>query len=460
METNDNLFNDSDSLFDGMDASTSEMQFATAVEPEYETPANTEFWKVLVVDDEKDIHLMTSLALESLHFRDKKIQFLNAYSATEAKEILAREQDIALVLLDVVMETTDAGLKLVEHIRHIMNMQNLRIVLRTGQPGYAPEMEVIKSFDINDYQNKAEVTQNKLITATISSLRSYQLLQMLEDYSQSLEQMVEQRTLEVMLQKTQIEDQHEEIKSSITYAKRIQMAILPTEEYIKKVATKSFVLFKPKDIVSGDFYWFEIIPNHQTGAKEVFAAVVDCTGHGVPGAMVSLIGYNGLQRCLNELNLREPNQILDALSAIVEESFSRSNSDMKDGMDISLIRVANDKLTYAGANNSIYITRENQLIELKADRQPIGKYAYRKPFTLHTFDLMLNDTIYLFTDGYADQFGGPKNKKLKYSAFKELLIAQKNTNMNTQAENIFQFFENWRGSHEQIDDVCIMGLQY
>jgi len=308
METNDNLFNDSDSLFDGMDASTSEMQFATAVEPEYETPANTEFWKVLVVDDEKDIHLMTSLALESLHFRDKKIQFLNAYSATEAKEILAREQDIALVLLDVVMETTDAGLKLVEHIRHIMNMQNLRIVLRTGQPGYAPEMEVIKSFDINDYQNKAEVTQNKLITATISSLRSYQLLQMLEDYSQSLEQMVEQRTLEVMLQKTQIEDQHEEIKSSITYAKRIQMAILPTEEYIKKVATKSFVLFKPKDIVSGDFYWFEIIPNHQTGAKEVFAAVVDCTGHGVPGAMVSLIGYNGLQRCLNELNLREPNQ--------------------------------------------------------------------------------------------------------------------------------------------------------
>jgi len=460
METNDNLFNDSDSLFDGMDASTSEMQFATAVEPEYETPANTEFWKVLVVDDEKDIHLMTSLALESLHFRDKKIQFLNAYSATEAKEILAREQDIALVLLDVVMETTDAGLKLVEHIRHIMNMQNLRIVLRTGQPGYAPEMEVIKSFDINDYQNKAEVTQNKLITATISSLRSYQLLQMLEDYSQSLEQMVEQCTLEVMLQKTQIEDQHEEIKSSITYAKRIQMAILPTEEYIKKVATKSFVLFKPKDIVSGDFYWFEIIPNHQTGAKEVFAAVVDCTGHGVPGAMVSLIGYNGLQRCLNELNLREPNQILDALSAIVEESFSRSNSDMKDGMDISLIRVANDKLTYAGANNSIYITRENQLIELKADRQPIGKYAYRKPFTLHTFDLMLNDTIYLFTDGYADQFGGPKNKKLKYSAFKELLIAQKNTNMNTQAENIFQFFENWRGSHEQIDDVCIMGLQY
>ncbi|MDP4762550.1 MAG: SpoIIE family protein phosphatase, partial [Salibacteraceae bacterium] len=131
---------------------------------------------------------------------------------------------------------------------------------------------------------------------------------------------------------------------------------------------------------SGDFYWFEIVPNKQTSKDEVFAAVVDCTGHGVPGAMVSLIGYNGLQRCLNELNLREPNQILDALSAIVEESFSRSNSDMKDGMDISLIRVADDKLTFAGANNSIYITRKSELIELEADRQPIGKYAYRKPF--------------------------------------------------------------------------------
>ncbi|MDP4664510.1 MAG: response regulator [Salibacteraceae bacterium] len=379
MDINDNLFNDTDSLFADEDINTSDMQYAESA-LESEVSDSGECWKVLVVDDEKDIHLMTSLALESLNFKDKKIQFLNAYSAQQAKEILSKEENIALILLDVVMETTDAGLKLVEHIRQTMNMQNLRIVLRTGQPGYAPEMEVIKSFDINDYQNKAEVTQNKLITATISSLRSYQLLQMLEDYSQSLEQMVEQRTVEVMNQKTQIEDQHQEIKSSITYAKRIQMAILPTEEYIKKVAPKSFVLFKPKDIVSGDFYWFEIVPNKQTSKDEVFAAVVDCTGHGVPGAMVSLIGYNGLQRCLNELNLREPNQILDALSAIVEESFSRSNSDMKDGMDISLIRVADDKLTFAGANNSIYITRKSELIELEADRQPIGKYAYRKPF--------------------------------------------------------------------------------
>ncbi|MDP4843455.1 MAG: response regulator, partial [Salibacteraceae bacterium] len=287
MDINDNLFNDTDSLFADEDINTSDMQYAESA-LESEVSDSGECWKVLVVDDEKDIHLMTSLALESLNFKDKKIQFLNAYSAQQAKEILSKEENIALILLDVVMETTDAGLKLVEHIRQTMNMQNLRIVLRTGQPGYAPEMEVIKSFDINDYQNKAEVTQNKLITATISSLRSYQLLQMLEDYSQSLEQMVEQRTMEVMNQKTQIEDQHQEIKSSITYAKRIQMAILPTEEYIKKVAPKSFVLFKPKDIVSGDFYWFEIVPNQQTGKDEVFAAVVDCTGHGVPGAMVSL----------------------------------------------------------------------------------------------------------------------------------------------------------------------------
>ncbi len=459
MDINDNLFNDTDSLFADVDINTSDMQYAESA-LESEVSDNGECWKVLVVDDEKDIHLMTSLALESLNFKDKKIQFLNAYSAQQAKEILSKEENIALILLDVVMETTDAGLKLVEHIRQTMNMQNLRIVLRTGQPGYAPEMEVIKSFDINDYQNKAEVTQNKLITATISSLRSYQLLQMLEDYSQSLEQMVEQRTMEVMNQKTQIEDQHQEIKSSITYAKRIQMAILPTEEYIKKVAPKSFVLFKPKDIVSGDFYWFEIVPNQQTGKDEVFAAVVDCTGHGVPGAMVSLIGYNGLQRCLNELNLREPNQILDALSAIVEESFSRSNSDMKDGMDISLIRVADDKLTFAGANNSIYITRNSELIELKADRQPIGKYAYRKPFYLQSFDLQVNDSVYLFTDGFADQFGGPKNKKMKYSTFKEILLAQKGVEMSEQANQIFNHFEAWRGTQEQIDDVCIMGLQY
>ncbi|MDP4844213.1 MAG: SpoIIE family protein phosphatase, partial [Salibacteraceae bacterium] len=188
--------------------------------------------------------------------------------------------------------------------------------------------------------------------------------------------------------------------------------------------------------------------------------VVDCTGHGVPGAMVSLIGYNGLQRCLNELNLREPNQILDALSAIVEESFSRSNSDMKDGMDISLIRVADDKLTFAGANNSIYITRKSELIELKADRQPIGKYAYRKPFSLQSFDLQVNDSVYLFTDGFADQFGGPKNKKMKYSTFKEILLAQKGVEMSEQANQIFNHFEAWRGTQEQIDDVCIMGLQY
>lgn len=460
MRPTDNLFDDNEDLFADGDLSSMDFQFAApqAEEPISDEPV--EVWKVLVVDDEKDVHLMTSLALEAVKFKDRKIQFLNAFSAEQAKQLLETEKDIALILLDVVMETTDAGLKLVEYIRQNLNLQNLRIVLRTGQPGYAPEMDVIKNFDINDYQNKSEVTQNKLITATISSLRSYQLLQMLEEYNLSLERMVEERTVEVVTQKKHIEAQHHEIKSSITYAKRIQMAILPTESYVKKVMPDSFVLFKPKDIVSGDFYWFENLMHSSHTETNVLAAVVDCTGHGVPGAMVSLIGYNGLQRCVNELNLREPHQILDALSQIVEDSFSRSNSEVKDGMDISLIRINGNTLSYAGANNAIYIVRGTELHEIKADRQPIGKYFDRKPFTSKDFILEKGDTIYLFTDGFADQFGGPKNKKFKYSTFKETLLEIQQLSMPEQTRELETIFDAWKGDYEQVDDVCIMGLKY
>ena len=270
-----------------------------------------------------------------------------------------------------------------------------------------------------------------------------------------LEQTVTERTSEIVLQKKEIETKNHEITDSINYAKRIQNAILPPAKLFKEALPESFVLFKPKDIVSGDFYWLE-----KVGDKVLYAAV-DCTGHGVPGAMVSVVGHNGLNRAVKEFGLTEPAAILDKLTQLVEETFERSESEVKDGMDISLCCLDASALTleWSGANNPIWIIRDGKIIPIKPDKQPIGKFDYRKPFTNHLFNLKKGDSIYVFTDGFADQFGGPKGKKFKYKQLEELLIGIQSVSMEEQKTALDKAYENWRGDLEQIDDVCIIGVK-
>ena len=209
------------------------------------------------------------------------------------------------------------------------------------------------------------------------------------------------------LQKALIETQHKDLTSSITYAKRIQAALLPTNSAVTESFNESFILYLPKDIVAGDFYWLE-----KTKDTTLFA-VADCTGHGVPGAMVSVICNNGLNRSVREYNITQPSKILDKTREIVIQEFAKSNEDIQDGMDIALCSIKGDKLNYSGAHNPLIVIRNKEVIKVKADRQPIGTYIKPEDFTNHTLDIQKDDMIYIFTDGFVDQFGGEKGKKYR-----------------------------------------------
>jgi serine phosphatase RsbU (regulator of sigma subunit) len=260
---------------------------------------------------------------------------------------------------------------------------------------------------------------------------------------------------QINTQKSLLEDKNKEVTDSINYAQRIQKAILPSHRLIESYLPKSFVVYLPKDIVSGDFYWVE-----KKGNKTFFA-VADCTGHGVPGAMMSVICQNALNRVINEFGITKPSEMLDKLSMLVEEGFSKSGSDVRDGMDIALcsLDLTTNKLEYAGAHNPLYVYSDNELKEIKATKQPIGRFESRIPFANHEVDVKYGDAVYLFSDGIADQFGGPDGKKYKYKRVKELLL-QNNTKSHSEQKNtIITEFAAWKGKNEQIDDVCLLGVK-
>jgi len=305
-------------------------------------------------------------------------------------------------------------------------------------------------------------------------------------------------------QKLTVEEKQKEITDSINYAKRIQEAILPTADELNKNLKNGFVLYLPKDIVAGDFYWMECLPavySSQSSASSrlktedcglILFAAADCTGHGVPGAMVSVVCNGALNRAVGEYKLTQPAEILNKVQELVVETFDKGSDDyaVRDGMDISLCSFnlsesseLSEKYTiqWAGANNPLWIIRslrhcgldpqsdheitgqarndEHKIIEIKPDKQPIGKYLTNKPFTNHEIEVMKGDRLYLFTDGFADQFGGESGKKLKYKQFKQLLLSVQHLTMDEQKNALQDFFFNWKGSLEQIDDVCVIGVE-
>jgi ligand-binding sensor domain-containing protein/serine phosphatase RsbU (regulator of sigma subunit) len=291
-----------------------------------------------------------------------------------------------------------------------------------------------------------------------------------------LEGKVKERTEEVVQKSKEIELKNKDIIDSITYAKRIQDAILPTGDMFTNQLSQTFILFNPKDIVSGDFYWLA-----QKEGKSLFAAV-DCTGHGVPGAFMSIVGYNLLDKIVGEYGTTEPNEILNKLNKGVSDALRQEidSDEIKDGMDISLCTFNKETsvLEYAGAYNPLYIitkyklealgketiepnmTDENGLMlyEVKANRFPIGSYSEStKEFSKHSFKLNKGDTVYLFSDGYADQFGGEKGKKFRYKQFKQLLLSINSKSMEEQGVILNNSFNNWKGDLEQIDDVIVIG---
>lgn len=278
----------------------------------------------------------------------------------------------------------------------------------------------------------------------------------------------------------QLRAKNKEIIDSINYARRIQNAILPTDSKIQSVFKNSFVFYKPKDIVAGDFYWLSEV--HENGESRAYFAVADCTGHGVPGAMVSVICSNALNKVVNEMRIKSPGEILSKVTALVSETFAQNEHELTDGMDIALIMVKTAKegrgrtVEYAGANSNLWVvsyraqlyeqattisTPETNLFlhEVKATQQPVGRSSKGLPFETHTLKLSASEAIYLYTDGYADQFGGSKEKKIKSVSLKKLLLSVAGQSLDSQREALRKNFNDWKGNLEQVDDVCIVGVK-
>ncbi|MCB9364930.1 MAG: tetratricopeptide repeat protein [Flavobacteriales bacterium] len=342
--------------------------------------------------------------------------------------------------------------------------------------------------------------------------------------SNKQKQIIEEQKIIVENARDLLEEKNTEITDSIQYAKRIQNAILPSAKIVKKYLNESFILYKPKDIVAGDFYWMEIVSdeggvmsgknptlNIQHSTSILFAAA-DCTGHGVPGAMVSVICNNALNKSVREYGLLDVGAILDKTREIVIQEFEKSDEEVKDGMDIALcslrFNVQDSKLyeletrsqkpetvallQYAGAHNPLWIIRsvassadegsvsrskgqqltssryeqsstqtdrQFDLIEIKADKQPIGKFEKPTPYTTNKIELQKGDSIYIFSDGYIDQFGGDKGKKFKAKSFKELILSIQDKSMEEQKIALDNAFKIWKGDLDQLDDVCIIGVK-
>ncbi|WP_343748258.1 SpoIIE family protein phosphatase [Fluviicola sp.] len=255
-------------------------------------------------------------------------------------------------------------------------------------------------------------------------------------------------------QKNLIEEKNRDLTDSIRYALRIQNAMLPGREVIRNIFPDYFLFFQPKDIVSGDFYWVFENEDYQ------FLAVGDCTGHGVPGCMMSVLGINLLTEIVENKQISQPDAILNELRNGILLAFDKDgkNADHQDGMDIAVIRINRKVKTYsfAGANNDMYHLSGTHLQERRADKQPVGFSHQSKPFTQQDFSYEDGDILILFTDGFADQFGGPKNKKFRYKSFQELLVEYRNRDLERALENTFH---SWKKDLEQVDDVSVFGIR-
>lgn len=325
------------------------------------------------------------------------------------------------------------------------------------------QMQINRQKEVADSEAKKQkivilFTGVILLVVIVFSLFLYKRFKL----TQKQKQLIEAKEKETQEQKLLLEERHKEITDSINYAKNIQDAFMPNEDIFYRLFENSFLFFKPKDVVSGDFYWFYSIHNGDFISSVKHIAVADCTGHGVPGALMSLICSNALNEAVVQNKIYETDEILNEARKVVKRSLkTRKFQERKDGMDISLISINFEtlELWYSGANNPAWVLHEGKIIELNPDKQPVGLYEVEKDFTKKYLKLVKGDIIYLFSDGYADQFGGPKGKKFKYKQLSELLLSIAYLSMSAQKEKIETAFNSWKRDLEQIDDVTVLGIK-
>ncbi len=402
-------------------------------------------------------------------YKDQSLKAINEISAKY--ETVKKEHQIEMITKDRALQDLkikDQSLQLVaEKIEKEKKNQEITLL---NQEKSLKELQIQKE-QIRIEKNKREIellnSQKKLSEETIDQQKTisyftvtglimasglaFFIFKGLREQRKANKLISEQKSM-VEQQKHLVEEHQKEILDSIHYAKRIQNTLLAHHDFLNENLPTNFVYFQPKDIVSGDFYW---ATKH---GDNFYLAVCDSTGHGVPGAFMSLLNIGFLSEAINEKNILEPHNIFNYVRTRLIESISKEGQ--KDGFDGILLRIdkTTNQITYSAANNAPILVSNNQIVELPKDRMPVGKGEKINEFTLHTINAKIGDILYLYTDGFADQFGGPKGKKFKYKTLNELLLNNSHLTMNEQLVNLNLEFINWKGELEQVDDVCIIGI--
>lgn len=299
-----------------------------------------------------------------------------------------------------------------------------------------------------------KLSENDLLGNALINMRDS-----LRSYSENMEEQVRLRTVEVVEKSGKLENAYREIRDSINYAKRIQESILPADETIATVFANSFIFYKPKDVVCGDFYWFS-----QKGDDAVIAAL-DCTGHGVPGAFMTVIGNSLMNQIVNFSEITGPSQILSQLDKRLHETLKQSgNVITNDGMDAAICRykISKSEITFSGAKRPLYIFKKGELIEIKGNKSPIGSFGHEldKTFSEHKIKINPTDTLYMFSDGLQDQFGGHDGKKFMIKRFRDLLVEIQPLSMKEQGKRVEKEIRDWQKDFEQTDDMLLIGIRF
>jgi sigma-B regulation protein RsbU (phosphoserine phosphatase) len=401
-------------------------------------------YKVLVADDSKTYQKLIE-EIFSLLGDNYTLMFAN--DGKRAIE-MANEQVPDLILMDVLMPELN-GIQAIKQLKKNARTSDIPIFVLSASEGLQSAFEA----GANDFISKPFKYYELLLKVKSAS----SLLQKINRIKKQNEEL-EGKHREVIRQRDLIIQQQKETIDDIRYSKRIQNAILPHNEYIAQLFSDYFILNIPKNIVSGDFYWV----GEKSGKKIV--SVADCTGHGISGAFMTMAGTTFLTEIINKYDFENANEVLFLLRDKVMKLLKQKGleGEAADGMDISLCIFEPDNVSmqYAGANNPIYIINNKKLNICNADRMPIGIHVnYNCPFTNMQIKVNKGDMIYLFSDGYADQFGGPKGKKFRYGKFQELLLSIHREPLNNQKDILYKTIIDWKGGEEQVDDILIMGIR-
>ena len=395
--------------------------------------------------EQKQAELDKSYRILALQKRKMKVQQAKLDSQQLVLDKQRQQMNKQMAVLQKQKADIEAGQKRIEDQRAMINQQLAKIeqqqlvlyislifILLLAGMGYF----IYRSYKIKKQANIALEEKNRLI-------------------SEQNEEIKKQRDI-AREQRDLIAAQKKHITDSIVYAKRIQRAILPDIELFKSVLENFFILFKPRDIVSGDFYW-----ENKVG-DEIIIIAADCTGHGVPGAFMSMLGVTFLNDIILGDGITDPGTILDILrKKIIDSLKQRFDNPLRDGMDIAVINLnyKTGKILFAGANNPLFLVRDGELTEIRGDKMPVALHEQMLEFSSREIQLQKDDKLYIFSDGFADQFGGPKGKKFMKKRFKETFLKICSYPMQEQREMLNKIFEEWKGEHEQLDDVLVIGIK-